>query len=79
VPLIISVPDGVKGRTDKPVELLSIYPPLIDICGLPVNSRLEGVSLQPLLEDPDTDWEHVAISTLGQINHAVRDERWRYI
>ena len=24
-------------------------------------------------------WKHVAISTLGQNNHAVRDERWRYI
>jgi len=32
-----------------------------------------------LLEDPKADWEHVAISTLGQNNHAVRDERWRYI
>jgi arylsulfatase A-like enzyme len=79
VPLIISVPDGVKGRTDKPVELLSIYPTLIDLCGLPANPKLEGVSLQPLLENADADWEHVAISTLGQNNHAVRDERWRYI
>jgi arylsulfatase A-like enzyme len=79
VPLIISVPDGVKGRTGKPVELLSIYPTLIDLCGLPANPRLEGVSLRPLIEDPKADWEHVAVSSLGQNNHAVRDERWRYI
>ena len=79
VPLIMSVPDGIKGRTGKPVELLSIYPTLIDLCGLPVNSKFEGVSLEPLLEDPNSEWEHVALSTLGQNNHAVRDDRWRYI
>jgi hypothetical protein len=32
-----------------------------------------------LLENPKAAWEHVAISTLGQNNHAVRDQRWRYI
>jgi arylsulfatase A-like enzyme len=79
VPLIISVPNGIKGKTNKPVELLSLYPTLIDLCGLPENSKLEGISLQPLLEDPKADWKHAAISTLGQNNHAVRDERWRYI
>ncbi len=46
---------------------------------LKAKPRLEGISLQPLLEDPKADWNHAAISTLGQGNHAVRDERWRYI
>jgi arylsulfatase A-like enzyme len=79
VPLIVSVPGEVNGASDKPVELLSIYPTLIDLCGLPANPKLEGVSLRPLLENPNADWDHVAVSTLGQNNHAVRDERWRYI
>ncbi len=79
VPLIISVPGGVKAQTDQPVELLSIYPTLIELCGLPANPKLEGVSLRPLLDNPEADWEHVALSTLGQNNHAVRDQRWRYI
>jgi arylsulfatase A-like enzyme len=73
------VPDGIKGSTEQPVELLSIYPTLIDLCGLSENPKLEGVSLQPLLKNPDTEWKHVAISTLGQNNHAIRDHRWRYI
>ena len=73
------MPGGVKGKTDKPVELLSLYPTLIDLCGLPANPKLEGVSLRPLLENPNADWEHVATATLGQNNHAVRDQRWRYI
>ena len=73
------VADQLGRKHDKPVELLSIYPTLIDLCGLPANPRLEGVSFQPLLKSPNADWEHVAISTLGQNNHAVRDQRWRYI
>ena len=63
----------------KPVELLSIYPTLIDLCGLTPNKNLEGVSIAPLLKDPKANWEHVAISTLGRNNHSIRDERWRYI
>ena len=79
VPLIISVPNGIKGRSEQPVELLSIYPTLIDLCKLTENPKLEGVSLQPLLKNPEAKWNHVAISTLGQNNHAVRDRRWRYV
>ena len=79
VPLIISTPGGPTGRSTKPVELLGLYPTLIDLCGIPLNPQLEGVSLRPLLENPDAEWKHVAISTLGQNNHAVRDESWRYI
>ena len=79
VPLIISVPGGVKGKCDQPVELLSLYPTLVDLCGLPANTKLEGVGLRALLENPGAAWEHVALSTLGQNNHAVRDRRWRYI
>ena len=60
-------------RSSNPVATL------VDLCSLPANPNLEGVSLRPLLENPNADWEHVAISTLGQNNHAVRDERWRYI
>ena len=79
MPIIISIPEGARGRCSKPVELLSIYPTLIDLCGLPRNPAVEGVSLAPLLKDPDAAWEHIAISTLGENNHAIRDERWRYI
>jgi arylsulfatase A-like enzyme len=79
VPFIVVMPGGAKGTSTKPVELLSIYPTLIDLCGLTENADIEGVTLRPLLEKLDAPWEHVAISTLGQNNHAVRDERWRYI
>ena len=75
------LPHGTKagGRCDQPVNLVDLFPTLTSLCGLPAKPRLECVSLRPLLEDPKADWKHVAISTLGQNNHAVRDERWRYI
>lgn len=79
VPLIISVPGNKPARVGKPVELLSIYPTLCDLSGLPKPEQVEGVSLKPLLDDPNAPWSHVAITTLGQNNHAIRDERWRYI
>ena len=80
VPLMIRWPGKIAPRCDDLLmSVPDIYPTLIDLCGLPANPKLEGVSLQPLLENTNADWKHVAISTLGQNNHAVRDERWRYI
>ena len=79
VPFIISAPGLRAGRSTGPVELLSIYPTLIDLAKLSPNNELEGVSLRPLLENPEASWDHAAITTYKQNNHAVRTERWRYI
>ena len=80
VPFMMSVPDGLKGAVcRKPVELLSIYPTLTGLCGITPKTRLDGVSLEPLLKDPEGQWDHAAITTLEQNNHAVRSEDWRYI
>ena len=49
------------------------------MCGLEENPKLEGQSLVPLLEDPEADWPHPAITTLYEGNHSVRTARWRYI
>ena len=80
VPLIIAAP-GMKGgkNCSRPAELLSIYPTLIDLCKLAPINDLDGTSLRPLLKDPDADWNRLAITTHGKDNHAVRDERFRYI
>ncbi len=55
VPVIIATPNHKPGRrTDALVELLDLYPTLVDLCGLPApRHKLEGVSLRPLLENPD--------------------------
>ncbi len=54
VPLIIASPEmAQRGEsTQAAVELIDLYPTLVDLCGLPSIAGLEGVSLRSLLEDP---------------------------
>lgn len=80
VPLIFAGP-GVTpgGRCVQPVELLDIYPTLIELCGLTPRDDLEGHSLGPQLRAADTPRPWPAITSHNQGNHAVRSLRWRYI
>lgn len=72
----ITRPGSICHRT---VNLIDVYPTLIDLCGLKGNENLDGISLLPLLENPEADWKYPSVTTLGCGNHAVRSERWRYI
>ena len=63
----------------EPVELLSIYPTLLELCGLPPYARNEGRSLVPLLQGQPTDTTWHAITTFGMNNHSVRTKDYRYI
>ncbi|HKI69480.1 MAG TPA: sulfatase/phosphatase domain-containing protein, partial [Verrucomicrobiae bacterium] len=81
----ISVPDG-KGNSQtctRIVESLDIYPTLVELCGLPKQTVLEGTTLTPLLNRPDADWDKPAFSVWsedGKTLHgvAVRTQEWRY-
>jgi arylsulfatase A-like enzyme len=68
-----------NSRSARTVNLMDIYPTLIDLCGLPRKPELEAASLVPLLRDPQAKWERPSLTTYGCNNHAVRSERWRYI
>lgn len=72
----ITKPDS---RCARSVNLLDIYPTLLDTLQLPARKELEGRSLLPLLKKPDTPWPYPTLTTYGHNNHSVRDERWRYI
>ena len=79
VPLIISVPGGIKGaRCSRPVELLSLFPTLNELCGLPKSQGLDGLSVKPLLDNPNAEWIFSALTTFKEGNHAVRSESFRY-
>lgn len=79
-PLIISLPGNkTRGKCDAPVEMLDIYPTLLDLCGLPANYKNEGKSLKPLIENPGSDRGNYAITTYGRNNHAVVSNGYRYI
>ncbi len=80
VPLIFAGPGINAGaKSNKPAELLDIYPTLVELAGLPSKSDLEGISLTPQLKDPNAPRERPAITTHNHDNHGVRTENWRYI
>ncbi len=80
VPLIIAGPGVVKGgRCEQPVELLDLFPTLLESCGFAARTDLEGHSLVPQLRDPQVARPWPAITTHNQGNHAVRTLDWRYI
>ncbi len=66
-------------RCSQAVSLLDIYPTLAELCGHDVPDKLEGVSLVPLLTDPQLHTGRAVITTHGKGNHAVQDTRFRYI
>jgi len=81
VPLIVVAP-GVTtpgSRSAEAVSLMDIYPTLAELAGLDVPSHIEGQTLSPLLRNPSATREEPAVTTYGYNNHAVRDERYRYI
>ncbi len=78
MPLIVHVP-GMAQRKDcyRNVNLLDLYPTLIDVCGLPAKP-LDGKSFKPLLENPTLPWGPT-VTTAGKGNHSVMSEKWHYI
>lgn len=91
VPLIVHAP-GMRA-VGKPcarlVELVDLYPTLVDLCALPMPAGLEGRSFRPLLNDPQQPWKQAAYSLTARddgvpvrqvkfFGRSVRTERWRY-
>jgi arylsulfatase A-like enzyme len=61
VPLIVRDPDGASGaRVSGPVSNLGIYPTILKRAGVEPPAACSVRSLQPLVEDPNRDWEHLA-------------------
>ncbi|MBB3696616.1 sulfatase-like hydrolase/transferase [Flammeovirga yaeyamensis] len=68
-----------KGRCDQPVQLLDIYPTLLDLCQLPAYSLAEGHSLIPLIENNKMEWKFPALSSYGVGNIAIRNNDFRLV
>lgn len=64
VPLIISTP-GMKTKgthTKALVELVDVYPTLVDLCGFSIPGDLDGKSLKPVLDNPAVTVKSFALS-----------------
>lgn len=81
IPFIIKAPGISKPHSisDRPVDMLSVYPTLLSLTGLPEKQDLEGHDISPLLRNPEMDWDYPAITIHGKGNVAVRSQDWRYI
>jgi arylsulfatase A-like enzyme len=79
-PHIWIVPGLTKpnSRCDRTVDYMSIYPTLMDLCGLPTPAHVQGKSIRELLADPQLPWDQPAITTFRRNNHTVRSEAFRY-
>ena len=101
VPLTIRAPGLTKpnSKVNHPVSLIDVYPTLLELAGLDNNTvknskgkSLDGFSLKPFLEDPNTNnWEgpngalSVVYSSYKNENipsnhhYSLRTKDWRYI
>jgi len=79
-PLIFAGPNLPKGKKiDTPVEMLSIYPTLLELSGLPTYKRNEGCSLVDMMQQDKGFAGSKAITTFGMNNHAIKMDKYRYI
>ncbi|HBV63600.1 MAG TPA: sulfatase [Rhodopirellula sp.] len=87
VPLIMVPPRDVQAnlapsgsRCDQPVNLIDLYPTLIELCGLKAPPHdLDGASLVPLLRKPDQVTKRCSVTMFGPGNGSLRTDRWRFI
>lgn len=65
---------------DAPVNLLSLFPTLTELCGIPPKPNVDGPSLLPLLKNAESDWPHESVTYLATPGtYAVSGNRYRYI
>ena len=81
VSFAMSVPGLPAQRSTTPVSLIDIYPTLLELCRLdaPTTHTLDGVNLVEVLAGKRKDRGKPALSTYGQGNHSLRNDRFRYI
>ena len=89
IPLIVRVPPGVPGLSEgtkagskcaAPVNLLSLFPTLTQLAGLPTKPDNDGPSLVPLLKNPNAEWPHVSMTHLSEPgSYGLSARNWRLI
>jgi len=88
VPLIISAPHVIPGRTEHLSELVDLYPTLCDLAHVPKPDHLEGDSLLPALhQDNWSENRESASVALSQytrfrnryMGRAIRTQNHRYV
>ena len=82
VPSIVSWPAKLpKGEVrDQAVTIMDWFPSLIEWCGVKnLNVKLDGRSLQPIIDSPEIETAHPVIHFQWQNEWAVREGDWKLI
>ncbi len=87
IPLIIAAPGvGRPGsHTGQLAETVDIYPTLVELAGLPapqVSQPFDGLSMVPVLKDPETrirDHAYHSFPRGGRLGRAIRTDRYRMV
>jgi len=80
VPMIIMGPGIPEGKVcNKPVQLLDIYPTLLELTNLNEDAKHEGNSLVKLLQNTNASWTHYARTSFGPGNYSIVSEHYRFI
>jgi iduronate 2-sulfatase len=83
VPFIVWSPKmkAAGKSTSRLVELVDIFPTMIELCRIEAPGKLEGKSFLPLLDSPTQTWKEAAFTQVqrGKVaGHSARSERYRY-
>jgi len=84
VPLLVRAPGITEPGTvqNSPVSYVSLFPTLLELCGLPAPTGLDGGSLIPLMREPSRPAPGPVFAeyALGTRNarYMIRDGDWKY-
>ena len=77
VPLIFAGPGIQSGvRTNSPVELVDLYPTLMDLTGIETPDHVTGKSLKPIFKDKNIKIRNSAL-TQWKNGYSIKTERFR--
>lgn len=87
IPMLLKVPGETTGsKTDALVESIDIYPTLCELAGLDKPAHLQGVSMVPLMDNPDQTIKNTAWSQYPRnvdskplMGYAMRTNQYRYV
>jgi len=82
IPLIVYVPgaNGNGQECNEIVELVDLLPTMCDLWNIDKDSRYEGISFTPLLENPDKEWKKAAFTIVpNPLNgRSIRTKKYKY-
>jgi arylsulfatase A-like enzyme len=76
-PLLIRAPGYAANRVKSLASLIDLFPTLTALAGLPIPEELDGVSLAPVMADPNKVARTAVISRWFD-SASVRTQRYRY-